>query len=92
MGKAENPVCGDVIEFQLRVREETIADCCFQAYGCPGAVAAAAALTELVNGQDQEFCRELNAASVLEFLGGLPSQKEHGVDLALTAFRNALEG
>jgi len=92
IGKAENPICGDVIEFQLEIRGGTIVDCCFQAYGCPGAVAAAAALTEIVEGKDQDACRELSAAILLDVLGGLPRQKQHGVDLAVAALRDALAG
>jgi len=92
MGRAENPVCGDVTGFQLKVSEDSVVECYFQAYGCPGAVAAAAGLTEIVKGRTLDFCRELSEADLLEFLGGLPKQKEHGVDLALMAFRKALAG
>jgi NifU-like protein involved in Fe-S cluster formation len=91
-GKAENPVCGDVVEIHLEIGNEKILECRFQAYGCPGALAAGAGLTELVKGRTLESCRALDVESLLEFLGGLPRQKEHGAELALTAFRNALSG
>jgi NifU-like protein involved in Fe-S cluster formation len=91
-GKAENPICGDVIEFQLEIRGGVIVDCCFRAYGCPGALAAAAALSEKVKGEHQDSCRKLSTASLLDVLEGLPRQKHHGVDLAVTAFHDALIG
>lgn len=91
-GRAENPVCGDVTEIEFRISEERIVDCRFRVYGCPGAVAAAAGLTELVRGESFETCRMLGTEELLEFLGGLPKQKEHGADLAIAAFRNALAG
>jgi NifU-like protein involved in Fe-S cluster formation len=90
-GRAENPVCCDVIELQLEIRKGRIVECCFKAYGCPGAVAAAAGLTELVEMKQLDFCIEMSVAELLQYLGGLPKQKQHGVDLALTALRNALE-
>ena len=89
-GRAENPVCGDVAEVQLRVREDMVVECRFQAYGCPGALAAAAGLTELVKGETLDSCSRIDAEVLLEYIGGLPKHKEHGAHLALTALRDAV--
>jgi len=90
-GRAENPICGDVAELQLRVRDNRIVECCFQAYGCPGALAATAGLTELVRGESLDACDRVDVNVLLEHIGGLPKHKEHGAHLALTAFHVALE-
>ena len=89
IGRSENPVCGDVTEIELKVIGELVVDCCFRASGCPGAVAAAAGLTEFVKGKTLKACEDLSVERLLEFLKGLPEHKKHGADLAITAFRNA---
>jgi nitrogen fixation NifU-like protein len=89
-GRAENPICGDVIELQLQIVGGQVLDCTFRAYGCPGALAAAAGLTEIIKGQTVDSCRTVDETSLLRFLGGLPKHKEHGVALALAALSEAL--
>lgn len=88
--RAENPVCGDVTELQLRVESGRIEDCRFLALGCPAAVASAAGLTELVRGRSVDRCRQLSVDGLLDYLGGLPSHKRHGAELAVEVLRSAL--
>lgn len=87
---AENPVCGDITHFYLKVTGGTIQDCRFQTFGCPGAIAAAAAVTLLIKGKTLEEARGLSRQDLLDYLGGLPSHKWHGADLAIEALRQAL--
>lgn len=89
--KGVNPVCGDSVCFQLRVEDGRVLICRFTADGCPGAVAAAAAVTELVEGWSVEDCGKLEVEALLEDLGGLPPHKRHGADLAIEVLRRALE-
>jgi NifU-like protein involved in Fe-S cluster formation len=90
-GKAENTACRDMVQFQFRAENEVVVDCSFQAYGCPGTLAAAAGLTQLVKSQGVQDCREITLDVLLDFLGGLPRHKEHGAEVALAALRAALE-
>ncbi len=89
-GRADNPVCGDVVEFELALQDGRIAGCSFRAEGCPAAVASAAAVRQLVLGKTSAEAARLSPAQLLEFLQGLPSHKLHGVDVALDALRTAL--
>ncbi|MEJ2079888.1 MAG: iron-sulfur cluster assembly scaffold protein [Acidobacteriota bacterium] len=88
--RAENPVCGDVTELQLKVDSGRVEDCRFLALGCPAAVASAAALTELVRGKTVARCRQLSVDGLLDYLGGLPAHKRHGAELAVEVLRQAL--
>ena len=90
-GRSENPVCGDITEVQLRVDGGKVVECRFQAYGCPGTVAAAAGLTELVDGENLESCRRVSVGTLLDSIGGLPAHKEHGAELAVAALQQALK-
>ncbi|GAB4128921.1 MAG: hypothetical protein Kow001_23500 [Acidobacteriota bacterium] len=89
-GRADNPVCGDVVEFELLCRSGRIEDCGYRADGCPAAIASAAAVRHLVVGRTAGEAEALSPALLLEFLGGLPAHKLHGIDVALDALRAAL--
>ncbi len=89
-GRSENPVCGDVTSFELRVRDGQINGCRFRATGCVAAIAAAAALAEMCQDQCVRDCLLITREDLLEDLGPLPTHKIHAVDLALEALRKAL--
>lgn len=91
VAEAGNPVCGDVTRLYLKVEEGVVQDCRFQTQGCPGAIAAAAALTLLVKNRAWLECLQLEASDLLEYLEGLPSHKVHGVDLAISVLRQAAQ-
>lgn len=88
----ENPVCGDVCRLYLKVANGQVLDCRFQTEGCPGAIAAAAAVTQLVQGRSLAECRELTVEKLLDYLEGLPLHKQHGARLALEVLEKALKG
>jgi NifU-like protein involved in Fe-S cluster formation len=85
-----NPVCGDTVRLELRVAQGRVRACRFTGSGCPAALAAAAAVTELVEGNGVEECARLNVETLLEYLGGLPPHKRHGAELAVDVLRRAL--
>ncbi len=89
-GRSENPVCGDVTSFELRVQDETVADCRFRATGCVAAIAAAAALAQMCQDQPVRNCLQITSEDLLQDLGSLPVHKTHAVNLALEALRKAL--
>ena len=90
LAEVENPACGDRTHLYLRVEGGHIVDCRCQTYGCPGAIAATAALTLLCKGKSKAECAALDREALLEYLQGLPAHKLHGLDLALDALRQAL--
>jgi len=88
--RAENPVCGDITHLHLKLREDVVVDSRFETYGCPAAIAASAAVTQMCRNLRSGECREITAETILNFLGGLPSHKLHAVDLAVDVLRKAL--
>jgi NifU-like protein involved in Fe-S cluster formation len=89
-GVATNPVCGDLLNFYLKVAEHHIIGASFQAQACPPCIAAASVLTELLQDQAIEEARQLKPQDVSAALGGLPRNKEHCAMLAIDALRAAL--
>lgn len=91
VSKVENPVCGDITHLYLKFKEGIVRECRFQTYGCPAAIAASAAITQLCKDKSLSECLKLDTDSVLKYLGGLPTHKLHGADLAVDALRTAIK-
>jgi len=67
--KDSNPLCGDVIEMQLKVRDGKIKDVLFKGRGCAISQASASMLTEQVKGKSLEEVKALGKTDVLDMLG-----------------------
>lgn len=65
-----NPLCGDRVRIEARVREERIAEARFEGRGCALCLGAASILTETITGK---MLHELEAMSLDEFLAELGS-------------------
>ncbi len=67
--KDSNPLCGDVIEMQIRVRDGKIDDLRFKGRGCAISQASASMLTELAKGKTLDDIKALGKEDVLSMLG-----------------------
>jgi nitrogen fixation NifU-like protein len=90
-GKAGNPVCGDVMVIQLKVKNDRISDIKFRTFGCAAAIATSSMITELAKGKTIEAARKISRGDVSESLGGLPPIKEHCSNLAADALGKAID-
>ncbi|HZN60277.1 MAG TPA: iron-sulfur cluster assembly scaffold protein [Planctomycetota bacterium] len=88
--RADNPVCGDILQLYLRRKDGRVTECTFQAYGCPAAIAAGSLLTELVQGRSADELRSITRESISRALGGLGSDKVHAAVLGHDALEAAL--
>lgn len=64
-----NPLCGDRITMQLRVRGGVLDGVGFTGRGCAISQASASLLTDEVKGKDVEQAASMSTADVLELLG-----------------------
>ena len=67
--KDSNPLCGDIIEMQLKIRDGKIEDVRFKGRGCAISQASASMLTELIKGKTLDDAKALGKSDVLEMLG-----------------------
>ncbi|MGA3404921.1 MAG: Fe-S cluster assembly sulfur transfer protein SufU [Candidatus Bathyarchaeia archaeon] len=67
--KDSNPLCGDVIEMQLRIRDGKIDDLRFKGRGCAISQASASMLTELAKGKTLDEMKALGKEDILNMLG-----------------------
>ncbi|MCL4518390.1 MAG: SUF system NifU family Fe-S cluster assembly protein [Thaumarchaeota archaeon] len=64
-----NPLCGDVVEMQLKFSEGKVSDIKFSGDGCAISQASASMLTELVMGKAVDEVRKIDKTLLLENLG-----------------------
>jgi nitrogen fixation NifU-like protein len=91
VGKVGNPVCGDIMELSIKVKDGKIEDAKFRTFGCGAAIATSSMVTELVKGKTVEEALEISNKAVVEALGGLPPVKMHCSVLAEQALKSAIE-
>jgi nitrogen fixation NifU-like protein len=91
VGRAGNPVCGDVMELAIRVSGEVVADARFRTFGCGAAIAVSSIVTELIKGKKLDEVLRISNRAVAEALGGLPPVKMHCSVLAEEALKAAVE-
>ncbi|NOQ32660.1 MAG: Fe-S cluster assembly scaffold protein NifU [Methanosarcinales archaeon] len=90
-GKVGNPVCGDIMEMFISVKDDTISDIKFRTFGCGSAIATSSMVTELAKGKHIDEAMEITRKDVADELDGLPPRKMHCSNLAADALHGAIE-
>lgn len=90
IGRVGNPVCGDLMEIYIRVKNDHIEDIRFQTFGCGSAVATSSMITELVRGMSLDDALKVSRGDVVDALDGLPPVKMHCSNLAADALHDAI--
>ena len=90
-GKIGNPVCGDIMEVFIKVRDRKISDIKFQTFGCAAAIASSSIITELAKGKTLEQAKKLTYKEVKKNLKDLPRIKVHCSAMAIQALKKAIE-
>ena len=91
VGKVGNPVCGDIMELQIKVQDGRIADAKFRTFGCGAAIATSSVLTDLVKDKPLVDALKITNEQVTQALGGLPARKRHCSVLAEEALHSAIK-
>jgi nitrogen fixation NifU-like protein len=90
-GKVGNPVCGDVMEIFIKVKDEKITDIKFRTFGCGSAIATSSMVTELAKGKNVDEAIKITRSDVASELDGLPARKMHCSNLAADALHEAIK-
>ena len=90
VGKVGNPVCGDMMTFYIKVKDDRLADIKFQTFGCGAAIAVSSMVSEMALGKTMEEAMRITNSSVAEELGGLPKNKLHCSNLGADALHEAI--
>jgi len=91
VGHVGNPVCGDIMELYIKVKDGIIVDAKFKTFGCGAAIATSSMVTEIVKGKSIKEALRISNKTVAEALDGLPAIKMHCSVLAEEALKSAIE-
>ncbi|MFH1502432.1 MAG: Fe-S cluster assembly scaffold protein NifU [Candidatus Eisenbacteria bacterium] len=90
VGVEGNPVCGDLMEIQIKVEDDRIVDIRFKTFGCGSAIATSSMVTEIAKGKTLDEALAITRETVAQELDGLPPQKMHCSNLAADALHKAI--
>jgi nitrogen fixation NifU-like protein len=91
VGTVGNPVCGDLMQIQIKVKDGILTDVKFKTFGCGAAIATSSMVTDLAIGKTIEEALKITRNDVAENLEGLPPIKMHCSNLAADALHAAIE-
>ncbi|MBI2858503.1 MAG: Fe-S cluster assembly scaffold protein NifU [Chloroflexi bacterium] len=91
VGEEGNPVCGDMMTFYIKVKDDRISDVKFQTFGCGAAIAVSSMVSEMAVGKTLEEVKKITPETVAEMLGGLPKNKFHCSNLGAQALNKAID-
>jgi nitrogen fixation NifU-like protein len=83
-----NPLCGDNIEFQIKVLNDQVLEVGYQGTGCSLSQASASMLTELLVGKSLSQVAEIQRAFESMMKGSEPNEALLGDSVALVGVRN----
>ncbi|MCI9639565.1 Fe-S cluster assembly scaffold protein NifU [Anaerovoracaceae bacterium 41-7] len=89
-GTYGSPVCGDMMQIQIKVENDVITDAKFKTFGCGSAIASSSMATSMIIGKTIDEALEISNKQIIEELGGLPAVKVHCSVLADHAIKSAI--
>ncbi len=91
VGEVGNPVCGDMMKFTIKVKDNRLEDVKYFTFGCGAAIAVSSMVSEMAKGKTIEEALKITNKQVAEELGGLPGNKMHCSNLGAEALHKAIE-
>jgi len=91
IGEIGNPVCGDMMSFYIKVKDNKLEDIKFKTFGCGAAIAVSSMISEVAKGKTLDEALKITNKDIAKELGGLPKNKLHCSNLGADALRGAIE-
>jgi nitrogen fixation NifU-like protein len=91
VGTVGNPVCGDLMTFYIKIKDNKLKTVKFKTFGCVAAIAVASIVSEMAEGKTIEQAMKITNKMVAKKLGGLPPKKFHCSNLGADALHKAIE-
>jgi nitrogen fixation NifU-like protein len=90
IGEVGNPICGDMMTFYIKVKDNRLEDVKFKTFGCGAAIAVSSMVSEMAKGKTLEEALTITPSLVAQELEGLPKNKYHCSNLGAQALRKAI--
>ena len=91
IGEEGNPVCGDMMTFYIKVKDNRLEDVKFKTFGCGAAIAVSSMVSEMAKGKTIAEALKITPKSVADMLEGLPKNKFHCSNLGAQALHKAIK-
>jgi len=91
VGEIGNPVCGDMMSFYIKVKDNKLEDVKFKTFGCGAAIAVSSMVSEVAKGKTLDEALKITNKDIAKELGGLPKNKLHCSNLGADALHKAIE-
>ena len=91
VGQVGNPVCGDMMTFNIKFKDNIIDDVKFKTFGCGAAIAVSSMVSDIAKGKTLEEALKITNKDVANELGGLPKNKMHCSNLGADALHAAIK-
>jgi len=91
VGEVGNPICGDMMTFYIKVKDDRLEDIKFKTFGCGAAIAVSSMVSEMAKGKTLEEAIKITPRSVADELEGLPKNKFHCSNLGAQALHKAIK-
>jgi len=91
IGEVGNPVCGDMMTFYIKVKDNRLEDVKYKTFGCGAAIAVSSMVSEMAKGKTLDEVLKITPESVAKELEGLPKNKHHCSNLGAQALTKAIE-
>ena len=91
IGEVGNPVCGDMMTFYIKVKDDKLTDVKYKTFGCVAAIAVSSKVSEMTKGKALEEAKAISKKAVAEALDGLPKEKMHCSNLGAQALSEAIK-
>ncbi len=83
--------CGDMMQFFLKINNDTIEKANFITDGCGASIATASQTTILIEGKPLNYVKSLKPDDIDKALKGLPEDHKHCADLALRTLNQLIK-
>ena len=90
IGEVGNPVCGDMMTFYIKVKDDRLSEVRFKTFGCVAAIAVSSMVSEMAKGKTLQEAKTISKKTVAESLDGLPKEKMHCSNLGAEALSVAI--
>ena len=91
VGYLGDPVYGFDLELYIKVKDNTITDAKFKAFGCVTTIATVSMVSEMLEGRRIEQALDISGEEIAEALDGLPPSRVRSAELGHELIKLALD-
>ena len=90
VGYLGDPSYGFDLELYIKVKDNTITDAKFKAFGCAATIATVSMVSEMLEGRSIEQALDISGEEITEALDGLPPSRMHSAELGYELIKSAV--